>query len=115
MKTNSDLDRFLRLKSKMTPGLTSAQRTKNQPEKGHSSIKKKSKQPFPVLPAFLPAATLLSYFDYSDHVFTLLWQLSKTTKAYALDHSRILEHFVKVYEPPIKVDPWNVPIEKDED
>ena len=58
---------------------------------------KESKQPFPMIPAFLPAAMIMSYFDYADSVQLLLRRLSTRTKMYSISHKGILSNFLTEY------------------
>ena len=61
---------------------------------------KRVTQPLPLLPSFLPAAVILSYFGYSHESWLLLQFLSKKTNHYYLAHRDVLLSFLIVYKPP---------------
>jgi len=49
-----------------------------------------TKQPFPSLPAYPVAVTVLTYIGWDVAVYSLLSRLSKTTKTYKDQHSTVL-------------------------
>ena len=63
-----------------------------------SVVRAKAKQPFPKLPSFPVAATLLSYLGFGWQVKQLLFLLSKNGRHYWESHQKFLRNFVMFRE-----------------
>lgn len=61
--------------------------------------KKKVRPPFPKLPSFFGAATVLSYVGHQGNIKQLLNLLNKNTQKFLLYHRDILREFVKILPP----------------
>ena len=54
------------------------------------------KVPFPVLPSFNIAASIMSYARYEDEIHDLLYELCRNTRNYAISHRQLLRSFLVV-------------------
>ena len=68
------------------------------------NLEAKVRPPFPKLPIFNVAATILSYYGYNDKVRRLLKGVSRNTRKYFLCHKEILKAFIKVWKPKAAID-----------
>ena len=72
----------------------------NQFMQSKKSGETRTRQPFPQLPAYPVAATILAYFGYQKQSNYLLNSLSNITKLYAESHEKILKEFIIRRAPP---------------
>ena len=57
---------------------------------------KRVKVPFPALPSFNIAASIMSYALYEDEVHNLLHELCNNTRSYSVSHRELLKSFLIV-------------------